>query len=130
MSRGSNPAKLCCSSTHLVRCEPDEPGGFTGPNMSPGKYARLRLKLDARFSAIQGVPKKQKSSSPTRSSLVETRSLKGIKSAIVPLWSPKGLLRASGDLLISRRRNLVYIKGTNSTLPRHVNRKFFYKKWT
>ena len=39
-------------------------------------------------------------------------------------------LRASRDLRISRRRSLVYIKGTNSTLLRHVNRKFFYKKWT
>ena len=59
-SRGSNPADLCCSSAHLVQCEPYEPGGFTGPRMGPGTYASLRLKLVARSSAIQGVPKETK----------------------------------------------------------------------
>ena len=59
-SRGSNPADLCCSLAHLVQCEPDEPGGFTGSTMGPGTYASLRLKLDARSSAIQGVPKETK----------------------------------------------------------------------
>ena len=59
-SRGSNPTGLCCSSAHLVQCEPDEPGGFTGPRMGPGTYASLRLKLDARSSAIQGVSKETK----------------------------------------------------------------------
>ena len=54
-SQGSNPADLCCSSAHLVQFEPDELGGFMGPRMSPGTYASLRLKLDARSSAIQGV---------------------------------------------------------------------------
>ena len=56
-SRGSNPADLCCLSAHLVQCESDEPGGFMGPRMGPGTYVSLRLKLDARSSAIQGVPK-------------------------------------------------------------------------
>ena len=59
-NRGLNPADLCCSSAHLVQCEPDEPGGFTGPSMGPGTNARLRLKLDARSSAIQGIPKETK----------------------------------------------------------------------
>ena len=59
-SRGSNPADLCCSSVHLVQCEPDEPGGFMGRRMGPGTYASLRLKLDARSSSIQGVLKETK----------------------------------------------------------------------
>ena len=64
-SRGSNPADLCCSSARLVQCEPDEPGGFTGPNIGPGTCAILRFKLDARSSAVQSVPRRQKCSSPT-----------------------------------------------------------------
>ena len=51
-SRDSNPAGLCCSSAHLVQCEPDEASSFTNPNMGPRMYASLRLKLDARSSAI------------------------------------------------------------------------------
>ena len=62
-SRDSNPACLCCSSAHLVQCEPDEASGFTNPNVSPGTYASLRLKLDAWSSAVQ---RGQKCSSPTR----------------------------------------------------------------
>ena len=31
-SRGSNPVGLCCSSTHLVQCEPDEPSLTQGVN--------------------------------------------------------------------------------------------------
>ena len=38
-SRDSNPAGLCCSSAHLVQCEPDEARGFTNPNLGPGTYA-------------------------------------------------------------------------------------------
>ena len=53
-SRDSNPAGLCCSSAHLVQCEPDETSSFTNPNMGPGTYASLRLKLDAWSSAIHG----------------------------------------------------------------------------
>ena len=62
-SRDSNPACLCCSSTHLVQCEPDEASSFTNPNVGPGTYASLRLKLDAWSSAVQ---RGQKCSSPTR----------------------------------------------------------------
>ena len=54
-SRDSNPACLCCSSAHLVQCEPDEASSFTNPNVGPGIPKRvrawgdasLRLKLDA-----------------------------------------------------------------------------------
>ena len=65
-SRDSNPACLCCSSAHLVQCEPDEASSFTNPNVGPGKYASLRLKLDAWSSAVQGGQRRQKCSSPTR----------------------------------------------------------------
>ena len=50
----SNPACLCCSSAHLVQCEPDEASSFTNPNVGPGTYASLRLKLDAWSSDVQG----------------------------------------------------------------------------
>ena len=62
-SRDSNPACLCCSSAHLVQCEPDEASSFTNPNVGPGTYASLRLKLGAWSSAVQ---RGQKCSSPTR----------------------------------------------------------------
>ena len=65
-SRDLNPAGLCCSSAHLVQCEPDEASSFTNPNMGPGMYASLRLKLDAWSSAVQGGQRRQKCSSPTR----------------------------------------------------------------
>ena len=65
-SRDSNPACQCCSSDHLVQCEPDEASSFTNPNVSPGTYASLRLKLDAWSSAVQGGQRRQKCSSPTR----------------------------------------------------------------
>ena len=52
-SRDLNPACLCCSSAHLVQCEPDEASSFTKPNVGPGTYASLRLKLDAWSSAVQ-----------------------------------------------------------------------------
>ena len=48
---------------HLVQCEPNEASGFTNPNVGPGTYASLRLKLDARSSAVE---RGQKCSSPTR----------------------------------------------------------------
>ena len=38
-NRDSNPACLCCSSAHLVQCEPDEASSFTNPNVGPGTYA-------------------------------------------------------------------------------------------
>ena len=47
-SRDSNPAGLCCSSAHLVQCEPDEASSFTNPNVGPGMYARLWLELDSK----------------------------------------------------------------------------------
>ena len=65
-SRDSNPACLCCSSAHLVQCEPDEASSFTNPNVGPGTYASLRLKLDAWSSAVQGGQRRQKCNSPTR----------------------------------------------------------------
>ena len=61
-SRDSNPACQCCSSAHFVQCEPDEASSFTNPNVGPGTYASLRLKLDAWSSAVQWG---QKCSSPT-----------------------------------------------------------------
>ena len=65
-SRDSNPACLCCLSAHLVQCEPDEACSFTNPNVGPGTYASLRLKLDAWSSAVHGGQRRQKCSSPTR----------------------------------------------------------------
>ena len=62
----SNPACLCCSSAHLVQCEPDEASSFTNPNVGPGTYASSRLKLDAWSSAVQWGQRRQKCSSPTR----------------------------------------------------------------
>ena len=49
-SRYSNPAGLCCSSAHLVQCEPDEASSFTNPNMGRGTYAGLWLELDSKVS--------------------------------------------------------------------------------
>ena len=65
-SRDSNPAGLCCSSAHLVQCEPDEASSFTNPNVGPGTYASLRFKLDVRSSAIRRLQRRQNCSSPTR----------------------------------------------------------------
>ena len=65
-SRDSNPACLCCSSAHLVQCEPDEASSFTNPNVGPGTYASKRVKLDAWSSAVHGGQRRQKCSSPTR----------------------------------------------------------------
>ena len=45
-SQDSNPAGLCCSSAHLVQCEPDEASSFTNPNVGPGTFAGLWLELD------------------------------------------------------------------------------------
>ena len=53
-SRDSKPAGLCCSSVNLVQCESDEASSFTNPNVSPGTYASLRLKLDAWSSDVHG----------------------------------------------------------------------------
>ena len=89
-SRDSNPACLCCSSAHLVQCEPDEASSFTNPNVGPGTYASLRLKLDAWSSAVQGDKGDKNAARPPEGSLVETRCLiKGPKSAIVPFPGPR-----------------------------------------
>ena len=89
-SRDSNPACLCCSSAHLVQCEPDEASSFTNPNVGPGTYASLRLKLDAWSSAVQGGQRDKNAARPPEGSLVETRCLiKGPKSAIVPFPGPR-----------------------------------------
>ena len=47
-SRDSNPAGLCCSSAHLVQCEPDKASSFTNPNLGPGTYAGSWLELDTK----------------------------------------------------------------------------------
>ena len=65
-SRDSNPAGLCGWSAHFVQCEPDETSSFTNPNVGPGTYASLRLKLDALSSAIHGWQRRQRCCSPTR----------------------------------------------------------------
>ena len=78
-SRGSNPACQCCSSAHLVQCEPDEASSFTNPNVGPGTYASLRLKLDAWSSAVQ---RGQKCSSPTEGCPAEAGGLFGPESAL------------------------------------------------
>ena len=64
-SRDSKPAGLCCSSAHLVECEPDEESSFTNPNVGPGTYAGLWLEVDARSSAIRRLQRRQNCSSPT-----------------------------------------------------------------
>ena len=43
-----DPAGLCCSSAHLVQCEPDEASSFTNPNVGPGTYAGLWFELDSK----------------------------------------------------------------------------------
>ena len=48
MSQDSNPAGLCCSSAHLLQCEPDEASSFMNPNVGPGTYAGLWLELDSK----------------------------------------------------------------------------------
>ena len=45
-SRDSNPAGLCCSSTHYVQCASYEASSFTNPNLGPDTYARLWLELE------------------------------------------------------------------------------------
>ena len=45
-SRDSNAARLCCSSAHLMQCDPDEARSFTNSNVGPGTYAGSWLELD------------------------------------------------------------------------------------
>ena len=51
-SRDSNPAGLCCSSAHLVQCEPDEASSFTNPNVGPGTYALSTSSLGCKALSI------------------------------------------------------------------------------
>ena len=53
-SRDSNPACLCCSSAHLVQCEPDEASSFTNPNVGPGTYAMYLPLPPTRHDLTQG----------------------------------------------------------------------------
>ena len=101
----SNPACRCCSSAHLVQCEPDEASSFTNPNVGPGTYASLRLKLDAWSSAVQGGEGDKNAARPPEGSLVETRCLiKGPKSAIVPFPGPRsGPKSRTGPGALARR---------------------------
>ena len=39
---------ICCSSAHLVQCEPEEASSFTNPNVGLGTYAGLWLELDTK----------------------------------------------------------------------------------
>ena len=73
-----------------MQCEPDEASSFTNPNVGPGTYASLQLKLDAWSSAVQGGQRSKSAARPPEGSLVETRCLiKGPKSAIVPFPGPR-----------------------------------------
>ena len=65
-SRGSNPAGLCCSSTHLVQCGPDEPSWSWAQIWVQSHISAYSLNWTARFSAIQGGQRCQCCSSPTR----------------------------------------------------------------
>ena len=47
-SQDSNPAGLCCSSAHLMQCEPDEASSFTDPIVGLGTYTGLWLELDSK----------------------------------------------------------------------------------
>ena len=51
-SRDSNPAGLCCSSFHLVQCEPDEASSFTNPNLGPGTCAGLWLEQKSAGTSV------------------------------------------------------------------------------
>ena len=75
-SRDSNPACLCCSSAHLVQCEPDEVSSFTNPNMGPSTYASLWLKLTRGLVPYVGYKGDKSAARPPEGSQVETRSLK------------------------------------------------------
>ena len=110
-SRDSNPACQCCSSAHLVQCEPDEASGFTNPNVGPGTYASLRLKLDAWSSAVQ---RGQKCSSPTRR--LPSRSWGPIRPRVCSWF--RGLKRACW-----------YYEGAVTHSSSRVDIKFFDKKW-
>ena len=81
-TRRTNPVDLCCSSANLEQCEPDEPGGFTGPRMGPGTYASLRLKLDARKRTSMG-PSRSCWNGTTSALQLEEITSKGIRVSCV-----------------------------------------------
>ena len=117
-SRDSNPACQCCSSAHLVQCEPDEASGFTNPNVGPGTYACLRLKLDAWSSAVQ---RGQKCSSPTRRlpsrswGPIRPRVCSWFRAPIRHECQTAQLKSRGGFRLHSQRKD-----GTNPTSVRHT----------
>ena len=109
-SRDSNPACLCCSSTHLVQCEPDEASSFTNPNVGPGTYASLRLKLDAWSSAVQGG---QKCSSPTRR--LPSRSWGPIRPRVCSWFRAPIRHECQTAQLKSRGRAVVFVAASHQT---------------
>ena len=124
-SRDSNPACLCCSSAHLVQCEPDEASSFTNPNVGPGTYASLRLKLDAWSSAVQ---RGQKCSSPTRR--LPSRSWGPIRPRVcswfrAPIRHERqtAQLKSRGASPSVEKGLLISRKGCD-TQPSRVNKKF------
>ena len=88
-----------------MQCEPDEASSFKNPNVGPGTYASLRLKLDAWSSAVQGDKGDKNAARPPEGSLVETKCLiKGPKSAIVPFPGPgSGPKSRTGPGALARR---------------------------
>ena len=50
----SNPGKLCCSSTHLVQCGPDEPSWSWTQIWVQARTPAYSLNWTARSSAVQG----------------------------------------------------------------------------
>ena len=109
-SRDSNPACLCCSSAHLVQCEPDEASSFTNPNVSPGTYASLRLKLDAWSSAVQ---RGQKCSSPTRR--LPSRSWGPIRPRVCSWFRAPIRHECQTAQLKSRERAVVFVAASHQT---------------
>ena len=89
-SRDSNPACLCCSSAHLVQCEPDEASSFTNPNVGPARMPVCGLNQTHGLVPSKGDKGDKNAARPPEGSLVKTRCLiKGPKSAIVPFPGPR-----------------------------------------
>ena len=130
-SRDSNPACQCCSSAHLVQCEPDEASSFTNPNVGPGTYASLRLKLDAWSSAVQ---RGQKCSSPTRR--LPSRSWGPIRPRVCSWFRapirhecPDGPAKKPGGCQRGLKGACWYYEGAVTHSSSRVDIKFFDKKW-
>ena len=130
-SRDSNPACLCCSSAHLVQCEPDEASSFTNRNVGPGTYASLRLKLDAWSSAVQ---RGQKCSSPTRR--LPSRSWGPIRPRVCSWFRTPirhecqtAQLKSWGGCPRGLKRACWYYEGAVTHSSSRVDIKFFDKKW-